>query len=69
MPPKNAEDITSILERKFGKLKEVFFSDVRVNLLEEIKCIIKYEMKAFVETQNQKVLELESSVAILQEHV
>ena len=65
MPPKKTEDIASILERKFGKLKEVFFADLRVNLLEEIKCIIKDEMKAFVESQNQNVLELESSVAIL----
>ena len=69
MPPKKTEDITSILERKFDELKEVFFADVRVNLLEEFKCIMKDEMKAFVESQNKKVLELESSVAILQEHV
>ena len=54
MPPKKTEDITSILERKFDELKEVFFKDVRVNLLEEFKCIMKDEMKGFVESQNKK---------------
>ena len=54
-------DIFVFLDAKFDELKE--------KLVEDVKNEIKKEMQAFIITQEKRIVELESTVAMLQKHV
>ena len=68
MPPKKADDVLLLIEKKFMELKEDLVKEIRQQFLEEF-AEFKNEVKGFIKQQDNNIAKLESTVALLQTHV